>query len=139
MSTEKGDCAGCGISLLLRISMIVLFGTAGLDKFAGGLDNVVGYFQATFKDTWLPMPLVTFHARITPFVEVLIALWLLVGYRLKLAWMVTGLFTITLAFGMLVGKQVPFVANNFFYVFLFCVGLYFCGQDKCSVDALSRK
>src|SRR3989338_316925 len=113
------------ISCILRLAVAVLFGVAAYDKFAGGLENVVVNFQAMFKDTWLPMPLVVLHARLTPWIEAVIALWLLSGIKLKCAWTLTALFTISLAFGMLVAKQGAVVANIYVYILLCCVGLYF--------------
>lgn len=127
------------ISCIMRLAVAVLFGVAAYDKFAGGLENVVISFQTMFQDTWLPMPLVVLHARLTPWIEAVIALWLISGIKLKCAWTFAALFTISLAFGMLVAKQIAVVANNYFYVLLCCVGLYFSQYDTCSIDKLGKK
>lgn len=136
---EKKDCAGSWISLLLRLSIASLFFVAAIGKFKGGLDGVVTSFQQMFASTWLPMPLVTMQARVTPFIEALIPVWLMIGLRLKEAWIVTGLFLVSLAFGMMVAGKYDIAGNNYVYVLFACAGLYFAGQDKLSVDGLSRK
>jgi len=138
MSSQPSDCLceRSAISLILRIAVASLFAAAAIGKFAGGLDEVVVYFQATFEKTWIPASMVAIHARITPFVELMIPIWLLVGYRLKLAWIFTGFFTISLAFGMMVVGKYDIAANNYFYVLLICVGLYFSSSDKFSVDGM---
>lgn len=134
--TSPCECERSAISLILRVAVASLFVAAAVGKFTNGLDGVVQYFQATFKDTWLPTSMVTIHARITPFAELLIPIWLIVGYHLRIAWIFTGLFTVSLAFGMMVAGKYPIAANNYFYVLLICAGLYFSPYDKLSVDGM---
>ncbi len=124
------------VSLILRIAMASLFAAASIEKFSGGLDAVAADFQGLFEPTWLPLPLVSIHARIIPFAEVLIAIWLLTGLYLKFAWIFTGFVTISLALGMVVAAQYDAAANNYFYVFLCCVGLYFCPLDRWGLNGL---
>ncbi len=127
------------ISCILRLAIAILFGIAAYSKFAGGLENVVTNFQAMFKDTWLPMPLVTLHARLTPWIEAVIALWLLSGIKLKCAWTLTAFFTVSLAFGMLVAGQGATVANIYLYILICCAGLHFSQYDTCSIEKLGKK
>ena len=135
----KPICERCWISFILRLSVASIFVAAAVPKFMGGLESVVSSFQAAFKDTWLPMPLVVLHARILPYLEALIPVWLIVGFRLRLAWVVTTLLMVSLGFGMLVAKQGGIAADNYFYV-LFCLaGLYFSQFDRWSIDAPGSK
>ncbi len=135
----KPICERCWISLILRISVSALFISAVIPKYTGGFENVVTAFQGMFAKTWLPMPLVTLHARLTPFVETLIPIWLLIGFRLRFGWVFTSLFLVSLSFGMLVAGQGAIAANNFFYVALSLGGLYFSQFDRWSVDSPATK
>ena len=85
------------------------------------------------------MPLVKFHAMLVPYIEVLIPAWLLIGFRLRLGWVVTSLFLLSLAFGTLVAKQGDVAAHNYFYVMVCLAGLYFSQFDKWSVDSPGTK
>ncbi|PIQ85026.1 MAG: hypothetical protein COV74_10535 [Candidatus Omnitrophica bacterium CG11_big_fil_rev_8_21_14_0_20_45_26] len=121
---------GCWISLILRVAMASLFAAAAIPKFAGGLDHVVTQFQSMFENTWLPLSLVTLYARVIPWIEILIPIWLLSGWRLRTAWFVTAGVLVSLAFGMIVTAQGAVAANNFFYVTMACAGLYFSQFDR---------
>src|ERR1041385_5315929 len=102
------ETAGWWASLILRLAMSSLFLAAAVAKLKGGWTSIqatVESFQKMFAQTWLPRPLVTFQAYITPFAEAILSIWLVVGLRLRLAWLVTGLYMITLAFGMAVAGQ----------------------------------
>lgn len=143
METEETTRARFGrlVSLMLRLAVASLFLAAAVGKLKGGwhsLSNVVAYFQQTFAETWLPTGLVTLHARLTPFMEALIVVWLIVGFRLKAAWCVTTLFMLSLAFGMAVAGKHDAAANNYTYVLICCVGLYFSRFDRYSFDGLLR-
>ena len=129
MSKGKIESEGCWISLILRLAVASLFAAAAIAKFQGGLESVVGYFQSAFKDTWLPPALVTLHARLVPYIEAIIPIWLVSGFRLKLGWVATALFMVTLAFGMMVAKQYAVAADNYRYVLICCAGLYFSQFD----------
>ena len=124
------------ISLLLRLAVASLFIGAVIPKFQGGLGNVVQSFQTLFQNSWLPMPLVKLHARLTPWIELLIPIWLLVGIRLRWAWILTGLFLVSLSFGMVVAGQGAVAATNYSYLLLACAGLYFSPFDRYSVDGM---
>ena len=58
---------------------------------------------------------------------------------MALAWIFTSLVTISLAFGMVVARKYDVAADNYFYVFLCCAGLYFSQFDRFSVDAIKSK
>lgn len=133
------ESVGSLVSLLLRLAVFSLFFAACVGKLKGGMTSVrgvVGFFQQTFAQTWLPMGLVTLHAYMTPFMEALISLWLLTGYRLRVGWTVTTLFMISLAFGMSVAGKIDTAAHNFNYVLICCAGLYFSRFDRYNAERL---
>ncbi len=128
MHPNEKDCVKGCVSLVLRLAVASLFIGTSVGKFQAGLGQLVPSFQAMFQGTWLPLPLVTLYARLIPWVEVLIPLWLLSGIRLKSAWFFTALFMISLGFGMVVAKS-PVAASNYMYVLLCCAGLLFSPYD----------
>lgn len=135
---EDRNVEGGWISLVLRLAVASLFTATAAAKFINGLDGVAAQFQTIFQATWLPMPLVALHARAVPFIEALIPIWLVVGFRLRWAWIFTALFMVSLAFGMGVAKQYATAADNYLYVLIFCAGLYFSRFDRWSADGLLK-
>jgi hypothetical protein len=132
---------GAWASLLMRLAIAALFLAAAVPKFSEGrkgLDNIVHYFQTSFEKTWLPKPLVTLQARLTPFIEALIVVWLITGWRLMTGWVVTSIFLISLAFGMAVAGKGDVAAHNFVYVLMAVAGLYLSRFDRFNVDSLGR-
>ncbi len=137
MENDKKAIEGCWISLILRLAVASIFTATAVEKFRhgfAGLDGIVTFFQNAFKDTWLPLPLVRIHARIVPFAEALIPIWLIVGVKLRFAWVFTAFFMTTLAFGMMVAKEYATAASNYLYVLISCAGLYFSQFDRLSAD-----
>lgn len=130
---------GGWISLIFRVAVASLFFSAALSKYLAGFDAVVARFHAMFEETWLPWCLVEAHARVIPYVEVFIVLWLVIGYRLNLAWVFTSFVLISLSFGQLVAGNIDVAANDYNYLLLCFVGLYFSCCDRFSVDALLSK
>ena len=136
---DKNHVEAWWISLILRFSIASLFVAAVVPKFTGGLDGVVMNFQNTFKDTWLPPALVTLYARFIPFIEVIIPIWLISGFKLRVAWVFTVVVLISLAFGMAVAKHYDVAADNFFYVMMACLGLYVSQFDRCQIGCGCKK
>lgn len=126
------------ISLILRVSMASLFLIAGVDKFMKGLNLVSESFTMMFKDTLLPPALVGPYAYFIPFAEVLIALWLLSGIKLRAAWVFTAFLLISLSFGMVIAKQYATAADNYAYVLMACAGLYFSRYDCCALGKCKK-
>lgn len=127
---SKGCSKECWISFILRISMALLFAVAAVSKFVGGLEGVVTSFTAMFKETFLPSMLVALYARLLPWMEALIAVWLVVGIRLKAAWILTAFTLISLAFGLIVARQET-AFQVYIYILTACAGLYFSEFDQC--------
>jgi uncharacterized membrane protein YphA (DoxX/SURF4 family) len=133
------DEVGQWASLALRLAVGSLFLAAAVRKLHGGLEtiqNTVRFFQTTFENTWLPEKLVTAHAYATPFVEALIVIWLISGFRLKVAWMFTVLFVTSLAFGMSVAGRFDTAADNYTYVLICCAGLLLSRYDRVRAEHL---
>ena len=126
------------ISFILRLSMVSLMGNAALGKIMMGPDKVVTMFTGMFKDTYLPGPLVAGYAWSITWMEALIAVWLLLGIRLKEGWVFTALTIISLAFGLTVTKS-PNVADLYVYLLVACAGLYFSSYDECNLLKCCKK
>ncbi len=102
-----------------------------MGKFTMGLGNMAGMIIGMFKNTFLPVWLVAPYAYGIAFAEALIAVWLLVGVKLRAAWIFTAFVLISLAFGMVVVKQATTASENYIYVLMACAGLYFSRYDGC--------
>jgi uncharacterized membrane protein YphA (DoxX/SURF4 family) len=126
-------------SLVLRLAVGSLFFAAAVRKLQGGMETLqktVRFFQTTFENTWLPAKLVNIHAYATPFVEALIVIWLISGFRLTAGWVFTALFTTSLAFGMSVAGKFDTAADNYTYVLICCAGLLLSRYDRVRIDVL---
>ena len=116
-------------SLILRVAFASLFFVAAAAKFMGGYNQSVAYIIVAVKESFLPVWLVSIYAHILPFAEAAIAIWLLVGFKLREAWIFTAFVLITLSFGLAASKQNG--ADVFMYMVFACAGLilsrYDCG------------
>ncbi len=139
METTKCSGESAWISFFLRLAVASLFGAAAIDKFLGGLNGTLVYFHTLFAATWLPEGVVTIQAYIAPWMELLITCWLLTGFRLRAAWVVATFFMISLAFGTMVASQYQIAANNYFFVLLCLLGLYFSPFDRFNFDSFLSK
>ena len=119
------------ISLILRAAMSLLFAMAALGKFLGGLGVTAEHFQAMFKETWLPLWLVTPYAYAIAFMEALIAIWLLSGIKLKEGWIFTVLVLLSLAFGLMAALKPA--TDIYTYILIACVGIYVSRYDSCAM------
>ena len=129
MNMDKNNIELAWASIILRLAMISLFAVAGIAKFIGGYQNAVAMVAGSVKGSFLPEFLINIYAHILPFAEVLIALWLLSGIKLRAAWIFTAFVLISLGFGLTVAKQNG--ADVYMYVLIACAGLilsrYDCG------------
>ena len=76
---------------------------------------------------WLLVP----YVNALPFVEALIAVWLVVGIRLRAAWILTAFVLVSLGFGLAVVKQNG--TENYLLAVVACLGLYLSKYDGCSL------
>src|SRR5262245_26923247 len=128
-------------SLMLRIAMASLFITTSVAKLSGGLgqlEGLIGMYQTSFRQTWLPTYVVMVHLYLTPFIEAILPLWLLVGVRLKAAWVVTSIYLITLAFGKAVVQDLATASQNYTYVLIAVIGLYLSAYDRFNLQPRRR-
>ncbi len=137
---DKNHPEQCWISLILRIAIASIFAVAVYGKFAIGLGNYAANMTAMFKDTFLPGWLLAPYINILPFAEILIAVWLLVGIKLRAGWIFTAFVLLTLGFGMMVGRQSAIASENYIYMMMACLGIYLSKYDKCSLlNYISKK
>ena len=122
-------------SHIARAAIASMYAATSIRYFANGFGGVIGYTERALADTWLPMPLVTGFAHAIPWLELLIWVWLLVGVRLRTAWIVASLYTVTLAFGNMVALK---NVNDYLHVLLCLVGLNAARYDRWSVDGWRR-
>jgi uncharacterized membrane protein YphA (DoxX/SURF4 family) len=134
MNNSKLITNNAWISLILRVAFASIFFLAARNKFVGGLDGVNSYFHSQFDETFLPWVLVEFHSRIIAFVEALIVISLLVGYKLNWAWIFTACTLVSLSFGQMVLGNLDNAFHDYGYTFAACLGLYFSAYDRFSVD-----
>ena len=118
------------ISGILRLAMASLFLAAAVGKFLGGLGTTAGGIEGMFQSTWLPHTLVSVYARLLPFAELLVPVWLISGTKLREAWAFTALLLVSLGFGLSVAKQPS--TDCYMLALLSCVGLYFSRFDTCN-------
>jgi len=119
-----------GVSLLARLSLGTLFLSAATVKVPGGVAGTVAYYESLFKNSLLPPPLVAAHASMIMYLEFAIALWLLSGYRLTLAWKAAGLLLISLAVGMVFAGKYDVASANHLYVLFCALGLLVSPGDR---------
>src|SRR5689334_20145276 len=104
MHIDKNNPEQSWISCILRLAIGILFAVAAYSKFAMGLGNFSAGTAGMFKDTFLPGWLLNPYLAVLPFAEALAAVWLLVGCKVRYAWVFTSLLLISLGFGMTVAK-----------------------------------
>ena len=131
MCFDKDHVEEGWISLILRAAIGMLFAIAASYKFIGGIGTTVNMFQEMFKTTWLPMYLVTPYAYAIAYIEALIAIWLVTGFKLRAAWVFASFVLISLAFGLTVAKQSS--ADIFIYLIISCAGIYVSRYDQCRI------
>lgn len=84
---------------LLRWGMGFFLLMAGLGKVAGGVALFVAKMSGGFTESFLPIALVTGFLYLIPFFEILLGIWLVVGWRRECALWTTGLLFILFIFG----------------------------------------
>lgn len=139
MST-KFDTSTNGIELhyaavLLRLGMATLMLLAGIGKIPMGIDGMIAQFTEMFANTWLPGFLVAGFAAVIMPLELLLGVWLLSGFKLKWAWVVTGLTILSLAAGVqIVGKH-DVAASNYNYLAIVAFGLILSAYDRWQIKS----
>ena len=117
------------ITLLIRFSMGIIFFAHGLGKVTTFPESPEGIIEG-FAETWLPNFVVAPFAYGLPFVELLIGLFLLFGYKYLPTLMATGIVLAILSFGKVVQGQPQGVAQNLTYLLVVAVGIYFADSNR---------
>lgn len=125
----------CG-ALLLRLALGVLYFTAGLGKFMGGLAGARQGIEKMFAATWLPPWSVHLFALTLPYAEVTLGALLILGLLRALALPLGGLMMVALAFGMMVAGKNDVVGANMSYVFMFAAACFASRWDLVALDTL---
>jgi hypothetical protein len=123
------------VSVFLRASLGSLFLSAALSKLPGGVAGTVGYYLTLFQHSLLPSFLVRAHASGIVWAELILALWVLSGYRLGLAWKAMTAVLLSLAVGMVFAGKFDVASDNYVYVALALGGLLTSRFDRWSWGA----
>jgi hypothetical protein len=118
------------VSVFSRASLGSLFLSAAISKLPGGIAGTVGYYSKLFEHSLLPGFLVTAHASVIMILEFALALWLLSGYRLALAWKASAAVLLTLAVGMIFAGKTDVASANYLYVAFALGGLVTSHFDR---------
>ena len=138
MKIDKNNPEQSWISLILRLAVGLMFALAAYGKFTMGLGNFATMVTGMFKDTFLPAWLLNPYIAVLPWAEAVAGLWLLVGCKLREAWVFTALLLISLGFGLLVAKQSA--ADIYTYLLVASAGLYFSKYDGgCCIGCCKPK
>jgi hypothetical protein len=116
------------VSLLMRLSLC-----AAIVKTPLGIPGIVAYYSSLFDHSLLPAFLVKIHAALILFFEYGLAVWLLSGWRLRLAWKVAGVLLVSLAIGMIFAGKYDVASANYIYVLFCAVGLFSSEFDRWRV------
>ena len=122
-----------GVSILMRLSLGTLFLCAAIVKTPLGIPGIIAYYSSLFDHSLLPAFLVKIHAALILFFEYGLAVWLLSGWRLRLAWKVAGVLLVSLAIGMIFAGKYDVASANYIYVLLCVVGLFSSEFDRWRV------
>lgn len=102
---------------LLRWALAVFFFFAGLGKIMGGVSAFVYKMTPGFEDTFLPIALVAGFFWVIPFLEVLLGVWLFIGWRRECSLWLTGVLLILFLFGHKVMGDNNGIMPMFVYLF----------------------
>ena len=94
---------------------------------------IVAYYSSLFDHSLLPAFLVKIHAALILFFEYGLAVWLLSGWRLRLAWKVAGVLLVSLAIGMIFAGKYDVASANYIYALFCAVGLFSSEFDRWRV------
>jgi uncharacterized membrane protein YphA (DoxX/SURF4 family) len=117
------------VSIILRLSIASLFLGAAVIKIKGGIDGSITYYMSMFEKSIFPLFLVKAHASIIMFIEFILAIWLISGYKLRYAWIASSLTLISLAFGMIFVYKFDVASDNYIYALVSLIGLVLSSHD----------
>ena len=106
------------VSLLLRLAVSCLFYMVARNQMQYGYIAISSKMRALFSGL-LPSSLIGFTSKTICLAQLVIAIWLFTGIRLRWAWISSGIFMVTLCFGLLILKQYNHVYGNYLYFYLY--------------------
>ncbi|NIS16354.1 MAG: DoxX family membrane protein [Aliifodinibius sp.] len=125
----------CFTFLVLRLMVGIVFIMAGLSKLLD-YTGVIGYFQTSFGETWLPAFLVTIFAYLLPFVEAILGVLIFFGLLTRPALYLAGLLLVVLNFGLIVRGDGSAAKGNIPYLIIIALDIILLNYNKYSLDHL---
>lgn len=116
---------------LLRWALAVFFFFAGLGKIMGGVSVFVYQMTPGFEGSILPLALVAGFLWIVPFLEVLLGLWLFIGWHREYALWLNGILLILFLFGHKVMGDMDGIMPIFVYLLVVAGALYLPAAWDC--------
>ena len=126
------------ISLLIRLMFGLIFLAHGLEKLIDYKDTVETIAE-TFDETWLPLVIVRPFLYILPFIEAVIGISYLIGFRYRATLVSTGILLAILTFGLAVRGDFEPVSRNLVYFFILLIGLWQSDENRFCVSRSSIK
>ena len=125
------------VTLLIRLTIGILFFFAGLNKFIGGYGNFINWIiEDMTSKTWLPELMLYPYAYVLPFLEIAVGALLILGLWTRPVIAAAGFLMISLTFGKVLAKDYPTVANNSNYVLMTAIAFFFSQHNRYSLDSL---
>lgn len=132
--------------ILLRLFLALRFIHAFYGKTLGedgsfDLGNLSGFTQGTIENfsSLLPKFALMPYAYALPWVELILGVALLVGFKTRWTLFLTGLTYISLAFGMMLMKNYETVGQIMLHVFMTAVALRWVSHNVWAVDSTTEK
>jgi len=127
------------VTLVVRITLGMIFLFYGLGKFMMGYSNYAGWMINLFKDTWLPGFALLPFTYALPFIEVGLGALLLAGILSRWTFVATGLLLAALIFGQVILQKPEVVAQNLVFTILITIGIWASEHDRFSLDHFRKK
>ena len=118
------------VSLLVRLTIVVLFGGFAIQTWIDGPGAFVSSLHSKLDPAGFPHWITTTFGWGLPFLQAALAIWLIIGYRLKAAWFVSGLLFIIFGFGWLVVSNPPLSLLAFIGLLFPIIGLSVSHADN---------
>lgn len=118
------------VSLLVRLTIIVVFGGFAIQTWIDGPGMFVGRLHSMLDPSGFPHWITTAFGWGLPFIQAFLAISLIVGYKLKAVWFASGLLLIAFGFGHLVAGNAPMALSAFLGLLFPIIGLYVSHADN---------
>jgi thiosulfate dehydrogenase [quinone] large subunit len=125
----------CFAFLITRLMLGVVFFLAGINKIFD-YGAIIGYFQTSFGETWLPHFLVTIFAYALPIAETVLGFLIFFGLLTRPALYIAGLLLVVLNFGLIVRGDGGNAKANIPYLIIIALDIILLNYNKYSLDHL---